>query len=156
MQHAIPLFFAERLQRTCRICCYKSVPPETCRSVGLKPRDDLLQGVVHLSKQGCALPPGIKANPASDNPATYDFTLNKTSAAGVGGFPGLAAATSSGGLHKLLSAAVRTSFGQAWSAPFTAFRTLVSSSMKTAVVASKDSLLFIGWIFNFLARYLAD
>lgn len=39
---------------------------------------------------------GIKANPALDNPATYDFTLNKTSAAGVGGFPGLAAATSSG------------------------------------------------------------
>lgn len=65
---------------------------------------------MHLSKQGCALPPGIKANPALDNPATYDFTLNKTSAAGVGGFPGLAAATSSGGLHTLLPAAVRILF----------------------------------------------
>ncbi len=97
---------------------------------------------MHLSKQGCALPPGIKANPALDNPATYDFTLNKTSAAGVGGFPGLAAATSSGGLHTLLPAAVRILFGQAWSAPFAAFRTLVSSSMKTAVVAPIDSLLF--------------
>lgn len=39
---------------------------------------------------------GIKAKPALDNPATYDFTLNKTSAAAAGGFAGLSEDASTG------------------------------------------------------------
>eukprot|EP00208_Stichococcus_sp_RCC1054_P004776 CAMPEP_0206141512 /NCGR_PEP_ID=MMETSP1473-20131121/13185_1 /ASSEMBLY_ACC=CAM_ASM_001109 /TAXON_ID=1461547 /ORGANISM="Stichococcus sp, Strain RCC1054" /LENGTH=493 /DNA_ID=CAMNT_0053536111 /DNA_START=15 /DNA_END=1496 /DNA_ORIENTATION=+ len=67
---------------------------------------------------------GIKAQPALDNPATYDFTLNKTSAADAGGFVDLAkdapqsAVTMGGGgggddAGKIAGAAVGSALGAA-------------------------------------------